>query len=1152
MKLFKLLFLIPLFFSLSHSDDLCYEDPTEGFYMSGFIPKIKNSIPIKYTGDGTSLENVNIEYAISGFDMSFSQDIGIDGDIKTLADDSDEAELDATFSTNFGVGMPSFSAFDKGINYDLGTMNNSDVTEVWSGEFFITAFMDSFFSTTKLFSEYTKDGVDYRVIINPCETSSYDVAEVEINDKSTYSPVTDENMTFTVTVDGSLSPDISDTVYIHYQTEDVTAIDGTDYIGVEGTLEIPASYLPTTVDINVTIKALASGYFNLVLDNAYGARINDGIGQGSIVDTFALCYTEGSVTDYCENPIAGLYYGKNQNAVHACTTQTLIVNRNLSEPLSDTLIYKLYDDNATEGTCDTTLGSCSGPAPISTSDTDSAYSDFGSGYTFDIGEFPVDSNMTIEDSDTHDPSASITDIMLFASYTSKGLDYERRIFSCASGAVDIVASGSVDIVNDWVDDATYNNGTHYIKTKIAQESNTPNTSITAVYLNPTTSLAEIFSPADNIQVFNVVPYLADETCTVVENIEDPATPGVPLVLEIPAGSSNATGNMLVSNTSSKERFMKMILIDSSSLSVEGQSCILNSSTTGNFARIAQCANSEVQYLDAFGTDAWDRCGSTNGEPCLSQNHGFADPSSPSYNPLYDNELGCYMCTFDIQPVCTTDSFAIRPNNFVIESSNTHMPDLLRAGSDYNVSINAYDYDLTTNSIGYNQEDSNLTIATVKWDNSPRVVNIALNGTATLGDFNITDGLSSYNGVSGEVASFSYTDVGYLTVGIIDQNWAAVDINDVYSGGDTTLSDCSADGGYVCGDKNVTFIPHHFSFKDVNMTNNNGLPGTYTYLSNLDDANQSTFGMSARIQTTIVAQNEANDTTLNFKTGSSFYENPVFVESNVTSATHGEANTTTIIAALLGFTDGEHNVTWNNANLSSVLRFNFPRSVSDAMNPFTISPSDMNLSTKSIYSQPVVTGYDSIANVEGEEVGLGDGGATMIYGRTNAKKQTYTTNSGTALIYYEAFCDGMDAAGVACVKSLLPNGVNSTTTNDPRWFINPEHNASTSPIDGFAGSVNQKGSAVGSGSVRGTTATTSTPASTTITYVDSGSKGYPYKTTMENNATNWLIYDKYDVNASKNKFDVEFLGGSSNWAGIHETNTTTIKRASDKTNRRTTW
>ena len=71
-------------------------------------------------------------------------------------------------------------------------------------------------------------------------------------------------------------------------------------------------------------------------------------------------------------------------------------------------------------------------------------------------------------------------------------------------------------------------------------------------------------------------------------------------------------------------------------------------------------------------------------------------------------------------------------------------------------------------------------------------------------------------------------------------------------------------------------------------------------------------------------------------------------------------------------------------------------------------------------------------------------------------------------------------------------------------------------------------------------------------VYTGGRGYPYKATMENNASNWLIYSKYNSAATKNQFEVEFDTGAATWAGVRETNTTTTSNVTSKTNRRSMW
>jgi len=164
----------------------------------------------------------------------------------------------------------------------------------------------------------------------------------------------------------------------------------------------------------------------------------------------------------------------------------------------------------------------------------------------------------------------------------------------------------------------------------------------------------------------------------------------------------------------------------------------------------------------------------------------------------------------------------------------------------------------------------------------------------------------------------------------------------------------------------------------------------------------------------------------------------------------------------------------------------------------------------------------------------------VYGRTHAPRHRFSANANQrAFIYYEVYCDSSGD------KSLLPNGANSNSTDDPRWFVNTAHTSA----NGNAGVVTQKTTAT----TRVTQVTAPTgnhQDSVVITY--DGVRGNPYKATMENNASAWLIYNKFDNTDNDNEFEVEFEGVGGNWSGKHETNTTSVNDGTDRTNRRSMW
>ncbi|OHE11208.1 MAG: hypothetical protein A3J96_09300 [Sulfurimonas sp. RIFOXYC2_FULL_36_7] len=117
----------------------------------------------------------------------------------------------------------------------------------------------------------------------------------------------------------------------------------------------------------------------------------------------------------------------------------------------------------------------------------------------------------------------------------------------------------------------------------------------------------------------------------------------------------------------------------------------------------------------------------------------------------------------------------------------------------------------------------------------------------------------------------------------------------------------------------------------------------------------------------------------------------------------------------------------------------------------------------------------------------------------------------------------------------------------RWFINENHNILN---DGNVSIVVQKGGTnSASDKVDANDNPTGNPSATELSY--DASRGYPYKTTMENNASGWLIQNEYDANATTNEFQIEF-DNIGDWTGEHNTSTTTNTPVGATTNRRIMW
>ena len=229
------------------------------------------------------------------------------------------------------------------------------------------------------------------------------------------------------------------------------------------------------------------------------------------------------------------------------------------------------------------------------------------------------------------------------------------------------------------------------------------------------------------------------------------------------------------------------------------------------------------------------------------------------------------------------------------------------------------------------------------------------------------------------------------------------------------------------------------------------------------------------------------------------------------------------------------IPWNEAQGFKQMMFNFQRANDAVRNPLMVRGTDVNVTASSVYTSS--TGTPPIT-VTGSS--LADQNTTFVYGRTNAPRQMFQANIGTVPISYESYC-----FGAGCDKTMLPGGVNSTTTNDPRWFVNNGHDPM---ISGNTGVVNQRS---GAGLVTNPAGVTDALGLTTVPLIYNGAS-FPYKTTMQNNASTWLIYNQYNAGAGVNEFEVEFTNANTTWAGQHETNSTTATTAAQRTNRRAMW
>jgi len=451
----------------------------------------------------------------------------------------------------------------------------------------------------------------------------------------------------------------------------------------------------------------------------------------------------------------------------------------------------------------------------------------------------------------------------------------------------------------------------------------------------------------------------------------------------------------------------------------------------------------------------------------------------------------------------SDNFAIRPNNFSI----TNIPSVIRAGSDLNITLQALDY-LRNPTQDYNETlQVQSTAPSIEFQD---INSSCFTGTLTLNPVNFMNGEAN--------VTLKYSEVGDLNLTIEDTNTSEYALVDVDDTNDTIriISPLST---------TLHVYPDHFN---INANFKNFDNNTFTYISK--DLN-----MSSTLDINITAENEQNSTTQNYNR--LCYAQ--LTDTNISYTIENILNPRTLIyqeqnsSKKNGTNIFIHDLNKsyfdidNNGTAKLHENVNFDRNVSDALNPFTMVITDINVT--------------DVNNTRGDTIL--DQNATFIYGRTHAPRQRFSGSEGNVSLYYEAYCNGTDDYNITCNKALLPNNTASTYTDDPRWFKNTFHVPST---DGNISNIVQKNS---SGIVTATSTTNTNPDVSTLTY--DKSKGYPYKTTMQNSARSWLIYNKYDENATTNEFEIEFLNFG-DWAGAHETNTTTKTTAHTRTNRRSMW
>ena len=537
---------------------------------------------------------------------------------------------------------------------------------------------------------------------------------------------------------------------------------------------------------------------------------------------------------------------------------------------------------------------------------------------------------------------------------------------------------------------------------------------------------------------------------------------------------------------------------------------------------------------------------------------------------------------------------------VVSPSTTRVQ--VAGGYQYKLEVNATNHLDNTATIGYTKvfEKSSVTdYSGFKW--TPTGI------TSGCNDFN-----NSYNNfkiVDGQIdMNDSLNQVGEYTFLMKDTTWTSVDSNPEYmkhhTGSyyldPTTNKDCddttsdtqpintsqlngciissNHDSSYInisgetlkYRDYNVTFHPYRFDLTGitptVGLTHDDINASSFVYMSDMSvspvDEN-----MSYHLNGTIRAAGENNSSLSNFV--ENCYAKPLNIDLNISNLnfpvayqyrfhslavdgsdinTHNAdvSNSTNVInLAVADFPKD------NNGSAETILNLNYNRTNNFEVNPEAVTFNNYNVDCTTVANCTFNADLVADKTSKGTEDLNGSISIKHYYGRTHAPRNRFVGATGNAFIYYEVYCNGTTVNGSQCNKDLLQNKFASKMTDDPRWFRNEAHIATSHGTAGTTTTITQKGT---SNRVTTINVDDNTTGLTTASISYDETRGYPYKATMENNASRFLIYDKYDVANTKtlNEFEVEFMNSNSTWAGQSDTDTTTDDIGSKKTNRRSMW
>ena len=525
--------------------------------------------------------------------------------------------------------------------------------------------------------------------------------------------------------------------------------------------------------------------------------------------------------------------------------------------------------------------------------------------------------------------------------------------------------------------------------------------------------------------------------------------------------------------------------------------------------------------------AFTMCADYNGTGYML--YPYAECAGTSPCSVAQTDQVCYRDVF------SSDNFAIRPKAYDVNITSANNQFFAKRSQDLAFialsDLGAADGSNTyrnSNALLYNDIESNTTflVETVLSDDTKTCEH---NDSENAPLVAFTDGLY--------VGAMAFEHVGDFNLSIHEpyncyDKYAVVDCDD----GDV-VNYWTVDQNLTIEPKEVQIIVSPASFDITANYQNHG--NGFTYLANFDPIENNGSEIASRLDLTVAALRDDGSAAENYT--ELCYATPisVMVDFNTHGANLANLNEIQFFERNFGGWDDDNNSLrseLNDGNDTFVYRttkavfqqgdegvanlelnINFDRAVNNEVNPFEFEITDLTVT-------------DANGATTEESVNQS---AIYLYGRAHAPRYRVDVGANTkpALIYYEYFSD--DSTTARADYNL--SGDDSRSSDSLQWFINTLHNPGTANGGaGGDGTVYVTSQKAGSGLIHQYSLEDNASVNaTTAVYTYDGSSGYPHKGTIRIITDSWLVYDRYNVNAVDNEFEIEFnenLGDSEGLEG----------------------